>query len=247
MPLHPWKHDSSLEPHVTVHKSTIARPAALVFDMDGVLIDSNPFHLQKWIDLLDEHGIPYSPEDLPRQILGHRNDHTFRFFFGAHLSETECRNLSEELEARFRRVFRPHARSLPGLRALVTAAARADIPMAVASSAMAKNVEFAIDALGFRPYFRVVVNGDEVSRPKPDPEIYLKAAQKLECDPAGCVAFEDSFPGIEAAKNAGMKCVAIASTFPLEQLQATGADLALSSFEQIDLGRLRELFQEESL
>jgi beta-phosphoglucomutase-like phosphatase (HAD superfamily) len=83
-------------------------------------------------------------------------------------------------------------------------------------------------------------------RPKPDPEIYLKVARKLERDPAACVAFEDSFPGINAARNAGMKCVAIASTFPLEQLRSAGAELAVSSFEQINLEMLRELFRKHS-
>ena len=171
-------------------------PAAAIFDMDGVLIDSNPFHLQKWVDLLNEHKIPFNPEDLPKQILGHRNDTAFRFFFGERLTKEERRQLSEELERKFRKVFRPHAKPLPGLAALIAECHEAGIPMAVASSAMSKNVEFIVDALGFRRYFAYLVTGDEVTHPKPDPEIYLKAAEHLGLKPARCVAFEDSFVGV---------------------------------------------------
>ncbi len=216
-------------------------PAAAIFDMDGVLIDSNPFHLEKWKEFLGQHRIAFDPKDLATQVIGQRNDKAFRFFFGQSLGDAEVARLSEELEANFRKAFKPHAIPLPGLRSLVEECQRGGVPMAVASSAMTKNVEFVVDALGFRRYFRCLVSGDEVARPKPDPEIYLKTAEKLGLHPASCVAFEDSFVGIESARRAGMKCVAIASTFPLEALR-TSADLAVLSFEELSLGRLRELF-----
>ena len=113
--------------------------------------------------------------------------------------------------------------------------------MAVASSAVRANIEFVVDALGYRPYFRTMVSGDEVMHAKPDPEIYLKAAEHLGIDPADAVAFEDSYVGIGAVKNAGMKCVAIASTFPIERLIPL-ADLAIPTFEAINLEGLRALF-----
>jgi len=219
-------------------------PAAAIFDMDGVLIDSNPYHLQKWVDLLTEHKVAFSPEELPKQIFGIRNDTAFRFFFGNQLTKAQRRQLSEELEERFRKVFRPHAKPLPGLSALIAECHQAGVPMAVASSAMSKNVEFIVDALGFRRYFAYLVTGDEVTHPKPDPEIYLKAAQHLGLEPARCVAFEDSFVGVESAKRAGMKCVGIASTFPVDELRAhTQADLAVGGFEELNLARLRQLFE----
>src|SRR2546426_7253976 len=222
-------------------KPNSSLPAGAIFDMDGVLIDSNPFHLRKWIDLLNSHRIPFRPEDLPQYVLGQRNDTAFRYFFGPELTAAEIARLSDELEKKFREEFRPHARPLPGLEGLMDECHRAGIPMAVASSAMAKNVEFVVDALGFRKYFRCLVSGDEVSRAKPDPEIYLKVAEKIGLDPAGCVAFEDSFVGVASAKRAGMKCVAIASTFPRDQLERA-ADLAVPSFESLTLERLRRLF-----
>jgi beta-phosphoglucomutase len=149
------------------------------------------------------------------------------------------------LESRFRAVFLPHARPLPGLKALMDECRAEAIPLAVASSAMAKNVDFVVDTLKLRPYFASIVTGDDVSHPKPEPEIYLKAAEKLRLAPLKCVAFEDSFVGIESAHRAGMKCVAIASTFPAEELRRqTQADLVVKGFEELSLAKLRELFDE---
>lgn len=219
-------------------------PSAVIFDMDGVLIDSNPFHLEKWADLLSRHQIAFDRDKLPRQIFGKRNDTAFRYFFG-NLSKSKSRRLSEELEATFRKAFKPHAKPLPGLVKLIQECAREDIPMAVASAAMAKNIEFVVDALHLRPYFRCLVSGDHVSRPKPHPEIYLQAAEMVGQPPEECVAFEDSFVGIEAAKRAGMACVGIGSTFPLADLRRqTRADLVVKGFTELSVRRLRTLFSE---
>ncbi|MGH9398348.1 MAG: HAD family hydrolase [Terriglobia bacterium] len=218
-------------------------PAAAIFDMDGVLVNSNPFHVQKWIDLLKQRNIPFDTAAVPRQILGMHNDDAFRRYFGSSMTHEGMRQLGAELEAQFREMFRPYAKPLPGLMALLGELRSAGIPMAVASSAIRANVEFVVDTLGIRPFFRRLVTGDDVKAHKPDPEIYLQAAAGLGVEPAECVAFEDSFPGIAAVKNAGMRCVAIASTFPLDELRSkTRADMVVPGFEGLSLERLRELF-----
>lgn len=218
-------------------------PGAVLFDMDGVLVDSNPYHLQKWADLLNAHNIPFDPAELPEQILGHRNDHAFRFFFGPSLSAAETARLSDELEENFRRAFAPHAKAPAGLVALIEACHKASLPMAVVSSAELANVEFIVDALKLRPYFRFLISGMEVTHPKPDPEIYLKAAARIGVPPARCVAFEDSFVGIQSVKDAGMKCVAIGSTFPMRDLrERTGADWVAKGFEEVTLPLLEGLW-----
>jgi beta-phosphoglucomutase-like phosphatase (HAD superfamily) len=115
--------------------------------------------------------------------------------------------------------------------------------VALASAAMSKNVNFILDALKLRSYFHVILTGDEITQSKPHPEIFTKTAQKLGLLPAGCVALEDSFVGIEAAKGAGMKCVAVASTFPAPELAAhTQADLVIQTLEALNLEKLRQLF-----
>lgn len=217
-------------------------PSAVIFDMDGVMIDSNPFHLAKWIDLLEQHGIPFDRRTLPKQLFGMRNDAALRFFFGR-ISKRRRHELSEELEATFRKAFKPHARPLPGLVKLIRECKRAGIPMAVASSAMVKNIEFIVDVLKLRKYFTCLVSGDHVKHPKPHPEIYLKAARKLRVKPEECLAFEDSFVGIESAKRAGMVCVGIGSTFSLAELRRkTHADLVVKGFGQLSVKRLRSFF-----
>lgn len=225
----------------------LSLPVAAIFDMDGVLVDSNPHHVAKWAELLKVQCIPFNPKDLPGQVLGQRNDHAFRYFFGPDLSQEEMRRLEIKLEENFRQAFAPHAHPLPGLEALIHELEAANIPMAVASSAMRENVEFVVKALGFQPFFKILLNGEDVRLPKPHPEIYLKAAQGLRVEPAGCVAFEDSFVGIEAVKAAGMKCVAIASTFDSADLRKTGADCVVSGFEELSLERLKQLFATKSV
>lgn len=221
-------------------------PAAVIFDMDGVLVNSNPFHVEKWAEFLTKRHIPFDTATLPAQILGQRNDYIFRLFFGPEVSALEMNRLEEELEENFRQAFRPHAKPLEGLEALIRELSAARVPMAVASSATRENIDFILDALRFRSFFRTVMSGDEVHKPKPHPEIYLKTAEKLGVQPAACVAFEDSFVGVEAVKAADMKCVAIASTFSAQQLRArTSADRVESDFCSVSLPVLRSLFSRD--
>jgi beta-phosphoglucomutase len=222
---------------------TAVPPDAVIFDMDGVLIDSNPFHLQIWSNFLAEHGVPFDPGKLGSQIFGQRDDKALRMFFGDDLSHERIVQWSEELEHSFRDTFRAHARPLPGVAELIAECDAQGIPMAVASSAMRKNVDFVVNVLGLGRYFRSIVSGDEVSHPKPDPEIYLAAARQLRVEPSRCLAFEDSPIGIEAVIRAQMKCVAIASTFSVEELRnQTRADRVVRGFGDLSLDRLRPLF-----
>jgi beta-phosphoglucomutase len=218
-------------------------PAAIVFDMDGVLVDSNVFHLRKWVDLFRDHGVPFTEEELPRMVLGPPNDVTFRRYLRADLTAGQIEDLDEELEANFRREIAPYARAMPGVQRLLDECRAQGLPLAVASAAMTKNVDFLIGALGLRDYFREMLSADDISQPKPDPEIYLKAAHKLGVDPRACAVIEDSFVGIEAAKHAGMKCLAVATTFSPEELHHHGrADSIVPNLDSVSLQTLRDLF-----
>ena len=223
--------------------SNSARPAAVIFDMDGVLADTNPFHIQKWEALLTEHGIAFDRQTLPKQVLGPGNDLTLRHFFGERITAEERQQLGEELEARFRRAFASHAKPLPGVEKLISECHHHGVSVGLASAAISKNVNFILDALKLRPFFQVVLTCDEVVHSKPHPEIFEKTAHKLAVPPAHCVVIEDSFVGIEGAKRAGMKCVAVASTFLASELRAsTEADLIVQTLEVLNLQKLRELF-----
>ncbi len=218
-------------------------PAAIIFDMDGVLVDSNAFHLRKWVDLFRAHGVAFTEEELPRMVLGPPNEVTFRRYLKVDLTPEQIDELDEELEANFRREIGPHARTMPGVQRLLGECRKQGTPMAVASAAMTKNVDFLISALGLRDYFREMLSADDISHPKPHPEIFLKAAGKLGVAPASCAVIEDSFVGIEAAKLAGMKCLAVASTFSAEELRRqTHADLIVPNLAGVSFQTLRGLF-----
>ena len=218
-------------------------PRAVIFDMDGVLVNSNPFHLEKWADFLHDQGVAFSKNDLPQQIFGVANQDCFRTFFGSKLSEKEMTKMEDVLEERFRKRFAPHMEPLPGLLLLIKELGSAGIPLGVASSAVGENVKFILETLELDSVFSGVVTGSDFPKPKPDPGIYLLAAQKLGVLPADCVAFEDSFVGIEAAKRAGMKCVGLASTFPAQDLGSkTNADKIIETFSDVTLTDLRVLF-----
>lgn len=219
-----------------------ALPAAIIFDMDGVLVDSNPFHLRKWMRVFQAHGIPYTEAELANMVLGPSNEAIFRRYLGEDLTREQIAALGDELESNFRQAIGPHAAAFPGVQRFIEECHTAGIPMAVASAAIGKNVDFLITALGFGKYFRHILAVDEITHAKPHPEIYLKTAGKLGVHPADCAVFEDSFVGIEAAKGAGMKCVAIASTFSPEALRKTGADLIVPGFETLTLQTVHCLF-----
>jgi beta-phosphoglucomutase len=176
-------------------------------------------------------------------VLGPPNAALFRRYLGEDLTREQLAEFSEELEANFRREIGPHIRAFPGVRRFIEECHVRGILMAVASAAIAKNVDFLLAALGMRDYFLEVLAVDEITHGKPDPEIYLKTAGRLRVNPGACAVFEDSFVGIEAAKRAGMKCVAVASTFTTEDLRRQSrADLIVPSFEAVSLQTLRHLF-----
>ena len=217
-------------------------PAAIIFDMDGVLVDSSPFHFRKWMNLLRTHGIPFNEKELRKIVLGPPNDVILRHFWGNDLTPAQVSELSEDLDANFRREIGSQPPALPGVRRFIEDCHAQGITMAVASAAISNNVKFLISALGLRDYFREVLAVDATSRPKPDPEIYLKTADKLGVNPGACVVFEDSFVGIEAAKRAGMKCVAADLPAAEVHRRETHADLIVPNFESVSLQTLHHLF-----
>ena len=183
----------------------------MIFDMDGVLIDSNPIHRQAWEAYNLQHGIE-TDEAMHRRMYGRRNDDIVRDFFGEHLSETEVAAHGAAKEALYREMM---ARSLeralvPGVRQFLED--QSGRPMALATNAEPANVDFLLGNAGLRKFFPIAVTGDRVVNPKPHPEIYLRAADLLDLSPADCIVFEDSEAGVAAALAAGMRTVGVSTT-----------------------------------
>lgn len=183
---------------------------AFILDMDGVLIDSNALHAEAWRLYLSRFGIP--ADEMMERMHGKRNDQIVRDLFGAQLSDEEVFAHGAAKEELYRQMMRPQMERhlVAGLRDFLER--HQSRPLGVASNAEPANVDFVLDEGGLRSYFRAVVDGHQVEHPKPHPEIYLRVARLLEVEPAECVIFEDSATGIQAARAAGAKVVAVRTT-----------------------------------
>ena len=209
--------------------SGLAVGLGLVFDMDGVLIHSNPVHVRAWEIFNRRYGLQTTPSML-RQMYGRRNDELIREFFpGLTAEEVDARGAAKEKLYREMVAGRIEEILVPGLRSFLESHRRH--PMAVTSNAEPANLAFVLDQSGLRQYFRVVVDGHQVSHPKPDPEIYRRTAELLEIPPQDCVVFEDSLLGVRAARAAGCRVVGVLTTH--EDLP--GAHLKIDNFSNGDL------------
>jgi beta-phosphoglucomutase family hydrolase len=190
----------------------LADGLALIFDMDGVIVDSNPLHREAWVEFNRRHGVETSDAMLER-MYGGRNDQIVRDFFGDSLPEDEVAAYGAVKEKIYREMLasRIEETLVPGLRPFLDLYRGS--PMAVATNAEPENVDFVLDRAGLRDYFRVVVDGHQVSRPKPHPDIYLRAASLLEIAPSNCIVLEDSHTGVAAARAAGMRVIGLATTY----------------------------------
>jgi len=200
-----------VNPLAQLSAGPLAPGLALVFDMDGVVIDSNPIHCETWTTFNRRYGVE-TTEEMLRYMYGRRNDQIVRHFFGDSLSDDEVSARGFAKEALYRETVGERLEQVlvPGIREFLER--YQDVPMALASNAEPANVDFLLDRAGLRRYFRVVVNGHEVSRPKPHPEIYLRAAELLGFQPYNCIVFEDSPSGVEAARLAGTRIVGLSTT-----------------------------------
>lgn len=192
--------------HVSL--DSLPRPGlALIFDLDGVIVDSMPVHTLAWRRYLEARGIV--DHEIVARMHGRRNDEIVRDLFGADLGEREVFEHGAAKERLYRELMAPVLveHLVPGILEFLQRAAPA--PMGVASNAERANVDFVLERAGIRRYFRAVVDGSQVSRPKPHPEIYLRAAELLGASPRNSVIFEDSPAGVQAARASGARVVAV--------------------------------------
>jgi beta-phosphoglucomutase family hydrolase len=208
----------------------LAEGLALIFDMDGVLVDSNPVHREAWIQFNRRYGIETTDAMLER-MYGKHNADIVRDYFGPDLNIDEMVARGAEKEALYREIvaYRIEEVLVRGLRQFLEKYRPA--PMAVASNAEPENVHFVLERAAVGEYFRVVMDGHQVSRPKPDPEIYLRVAAQLGVEPANCIVFEDSHSGVAAARAAGMRVIGICTTYG----NLPGVAISVDNFESGEL------------
>jgi len=211
--------------------------SAVIWDMDGVIADTGPFHFAAWRELVEGRGKHFTEADFQHSF-GRRNDDILRYIFGT-LSPEEIEALGKKKEKIFRSKIKGSISLLPGALKLLGIQRRAGFGIALASSAPIENVEFILSSLGIEEYFTCVISGGDVTKGKPDPEVFLLAAQGIGIAPGRCIVIEDAIAGVAAAKAAGMKCIAVTNSHPQEALAK--ADLVTDNLEKIsgeDLKRL---------
>ena len=219
------------------------RLKGLLFDMDGVLVNNLEVHRAAFAEFFRRYGVERSFDELSR-VFGKGNDDIMGELMPADVvAHVGIRELGNEKEAIYREIYAPTIVPQPGLMEFLAESEREGLLCAVGSSGYRANVDFVLDKCHIRDYFRAAVAGDEVTRCKPDPEIYLTAAAKLGLEPKECVVFEDAEAGIEAAKRAGIKVVALATTFTREFLATTDADVIVDDFRDVNVAMLRELIE----
>jgi len=214
-------------------------PFGVIFDMDGVVVHSMPFHDRAWRTLLARHGVRVDVPTL-HATYGRVNDEILKHFFGNRFTRKEREALAEEKEALYREYFKNGVRATSGLRAFLNVLKRRNVPVALATAAPPENVRFVLDAIGFKKYFDAIIDASMVRKGKPHPEVFLKAARALGAAPERCVVFEDAMHGIEAARRAGMKVIALATTHPRRSL--AHADAMVKDFTGVRIAHIACLF-----
>jgi beta-phosphoglucomutase family hydrolase len=210
----------------------------VIWDLDGVIVDSAPFHFQAWKETLQEMGLPFSQEEFARTF-GLRNSDIITEMVGEALSTEEVERISARKESLFREALGDKVRALPGVLFWLEELKRRGYRQALATSAPRENMEMMVGGLGIEDFFDQIVLADEIPAGKPDPEIFLLAAKALQLSPAHCVVIEDAVAGVEAAKRAGMRCIAVATSHPWGALAEADVvvdslnDLAPDTFERL--------------
>ena len=215
-------------------------PRAVLWDMDGTLIDSAEYHWLTWRDALAQEGHTLTHEEFA-SFFGQRNDTILRRFFGDAISHADVARIGRDKEAAYREMVRATGiEPLPGVREWLERLHDAGWRQAVASSAPPENIETIIDVLGFHELLQSWASGEEVAHGKPAPDVFLLAAEKLVVEPARCVVVEDAPAGVEAGRRGGMRTIGITSmNRPLD------ADVVVSSLEDLPPDSFERLIHTE--
>ncbi|PYN05550.1 MAG: hypothetical protein DME02_19365 [Candidatus Rokuibacteriota bacterium] len=208
---------------------SVVAPRAVVFDMDGVLVDSGAHHRDAWVAMCRDCGVTPPPE-FWRLTIGRPAEEAVALLVGD-IGRGEARRLAELKREHYARLARRGLVAVAGAGAFVQALVRARVPRAVATSASRRDLERVLDALGLSRHLDVTVTADDVRWGKPHPEIYLKAAEELGIDAAACVVFEDAIVGVQAARAAGMRVIGVTTAHTTDELIGAGAERAVPHFE----------------
>lgn len=208
---------------------------AVLWDLDGTLVDSGDYHWRAWLDTMRAEGRELTYQQF-LDGFGQRNDRILANWLGPAASSEVIRRIGDAKEALYRRLAQQEGlEALPGAADWVARLHDEGWRQAIASSAPGENVRVMLQVLGLSRYFDVTVSAEDVTRGKPDPQVFLTAAEKLQVPPASCIVVEDAAAGVEAARRAGMKCIGVSRTaeIPADVFTRSLGDLPPDTFERL--------------
>lgn len=212
---------------------------SIIFDMDGVIVHSNPAHKKAIHQFCEQHDLHISEVFMRENIYGCPNKEWIPKVFKG-ISAEKIEEYGREKEQIFRDIFNPKDHIVKGILQFLDSLRDSDIPMSIATSAPIENANYILSHLSITDYFTTILASSHVTNGKPDPEIYLKTAKALDKDPKNCVVIEDSVSGVKAGLNAGAKVVGVTTTHTTEELR--DCDLIIDDFDGLNIKDLQQLF-----
>jgi HAD superfamily hydrolase (TIGR01509 family) len=207
--------------------------------MDGVICHTNPDHAKAFEAFFDKYQIPHSEEEFEEHMYGKHNGYIMSHFFKRSIAGEELKKLEDEKESMFREIYKDKVETIPHYLRFLKELKSRNFKTAVATSAPRANLDLIINALKIEDQMDSLMASEDVKHHKPDPEVYLKSAANVGVSPSHCVVFEDSFSGVSAALNAGMKVVGVLSSHTKEQLPP--CDFYIKDYSRVNVDKILEL------
>lgn len=213
---------------------------AVIFDMDGVICHTNPFHSQAFKIFFEKRNLFPTEDEFLLHMYGKNNGYILSHFLGRKIEGDELFFLEDEKESLFREIYKSEVDPIPGFLNFFNLLKSTNLPTGVATSAPRANLDLIIETLNISDLLESKLASEDVSKHKPDPEVYLKSASLLGVEPHRCLVFEDSYSGASAGLNAGMKVVGVLSSHSKEDLPK--CDLYIKDYTELDLIQIKQLF-----
>lgn len=213
---------------------------AVIFDMDGVICHTNPYHSQAFKIFFEKRNVFPTEEEFIQHMYGKNNGYILSHFLGRKIEGDELLDFEFEKESLFREIYKSEINPISGFLEFFHSLRKAGFKTGVATSAPFANLELIAGKLDLFPHLESALASEHVQKHKPDPEVYLKTAKNISLEVSQCVVLEDSFSGIMAAKNAGMKVIGVLSSHTVEDLPV--CDLYINDYSELDIVQVQQLF-----
>ncbi|ACU05330.1 MULTISPECIES: HAD family hydrolase [Pedobacter] len=217
------------------------KEVAVIFDMDGVICHTNPYHSLAFRTFFSGHNLNPTDEEFAQHMYGKSNSYILSHFFKRPVSGDELSQMEQEKEGLFRKIYEPHIEPIAGIVAFIADLAQNGVKLGVATSAPYANLELILGKIDIREQLGSILASEDVKKHKPDPEVYLSSAKNLGVLPENCLVFEDSFSGVSAALNAGMKVVGVLSSHSKAELPP--CSLYIEDYTDLSYDKISNLFK----